>query len=99
MGTAIKKVGKKTFFSLLSVSAFIVAFFFRMFLGSSHINLSQLESKASDVFSEENKIISTARADAPSSGCAGSEGCGSSGGCEGSSGGTDGSGDGSGDSG
>ncbi len=79
MGIIAKKISQKTFFSLLSVSALVVAFFIRLFLGGSSINLSKLESKAGGLFGQSDKIISTARADTPSWGE--SEGPGSSDGC------------------
>lgn len=95
MGIIVKKISKKTFFSLLSVFAFIAALFGRLFFGGSHINLSKLESKAGDVLGEKDKFISTARADTPGCSCSTGEGggCGSSSG-EGSDGGSEGDGEG-----
>lgn len=99
MGIVIRKIGKKTVFSLFSLGVFVVAAAARLFFGGSHINLSQLESKTGDVLNTADKLISTARADSPSgsSGSAGGsegDGCGAGSGGSGSAGGSSGGSDG-----
>jgi hypothetical protein len=90
MAIIIKKITKKTLFSITIFSSLLLVFFLKLFLGESHTNLSKMNSLIkSDI---GDSIAPIARADSTS-------GAGSSGsvsGCDGDSSG-DGSGDGDGD--
>ena len=66
MGNAVKKIGKKTVFSFLSLGAFLLAIAFRLLFGGSHLNISKLDSKANDVLHKADVFAPLqAKADTP----------------------------------
>jgi hypothetical protein len=84
MAIIIKKISRKTWFSMASFLGLSFALMQRGLLGGSSINLDQLEEKAKKALSCTNSIefISSANADAPdgtgcSDGACGGDGSGS----------------------
>jgi hypothetical protein len=87
MGKKIKRLAKNKTIALVSLGGFILAVVFRMFFGGSHLNISRLDSKASDVLHKTNFFVNTASADAPGGSFGEGASCGCGEGGEGSGGG------------
>lgn len=87
MGKRIKKIAKNKTIALFSLGFFILAVAFRLFFGASHLNISQLDSKAKDVLHKADPFAAKpAMADVPG-GCGEGYSCGCGEGGEGSGGG------------
>jgi hypothetical protein len=68
MGKKIKKIAKNKIIAVFSLGSFVFAVALRLFLGNSHLNISQLNSKANDINSKIGPLVNSARADVPYSG-------------------------------
>ncbi|HLM84116.1 MAG TPA: hypothetical protein VK254_02830 [Candidatus Bathyarchaeia archaeon] len=85
MTVIIKKISRKTAFSVAVIFGAFLAFALRLFFGTGHINLSKLNSNEKNPLnSEEFSIIHPAKADVTSGDSTGgsgsdggSDGCGS----------------------
>jgi hypothetical protein len=86
MGTKIKKIAKNKVIALFSLGSFIFVVAFRFFFGGSHLNISQLNSKANDILSKTGPLVNSVRADAPGGCSGGCSACGCGEGGEGSGG-------------
>ena len=64
MGRKIKRIAKNKTIALFSLGGFVLAVVFRLLFGGSHLNISRLDSKASDVLhNKTNLFVNSARAD------------------------------------